>query len=580
MAADGGALDHPAPAGGRADRGLPRRLDMMREEAEDWLKTPLRAHSEFQRGFLETVAQDSSGLLWVSGWMHRDQPLEFPAVILDRQKYPAAVALTCFPREDLPSDAQGVIGALRADWRPSGPDSDIFLFFGEEMRFFQRAVKPLRLMDPRDAIEQFERVRAHCTGPLTAALQRLVASPENWLPDSARAAGFPAHAAVDRLMMLPGFGCLAEGWAMSPVKRVERLVLKCGARILHSDPLATYHRPRHDLREPFPACGGSVTDRAGFVTVFRGRIEPEDFVDPMLKVVFTDGTSSNHAVPVPAMRQIGHSAAPEEALVLYPSLPHEAFFPEFAVALGREAASRIGGCEPWRVQRGAARAIVFALPRDRSDLYLAFEEARDIAAGLADPPGFVFLAERGRARPDVLSLFLGVAEAAGGRAPCSLFLLDDADYAFHHLDTVLEAVGARRFLFVAPGVDLTEEGWRKGLAALSRPPAASSLSGDDVPEVLDVLEVEAAEGARAEADAFVWSAAALQAVLPRLPVFAGGRHGDNGLQDAGVPVVRHPECGQRSDGGRHFAALTRQVNEAIAALHRAGAGADGLRHER
>jgi hypothetical protein len=537
-----------------SDNDLARRLDLLHEEAEAWLHTPLRAHSEFQRGFLETVARDNSGLCWVSGWMQRDAPLEFAAVILDRHKFPAAVALTSYPRDDLPGEAHAVIGAIRTPWRPSGPDADAFLFFGEEMRFYQRAVKPLRLLDPRDAIEQFERVRAHCTGTLTPALQRLVASPDNWLPDSARAAGFPAHAAVDRLMMLPGFGCLAEGWAMSPVKRLQRLALKCGPRILHADPLATYFRPRHDLREAFPNCGGSVTDRAGFVAVFRGRIEPADFVDPLLKVVFSDGTSSNHAVTPAAMRQIGHSAMPEDVLSLFPSLLHETFFGDFARALRRDAAQRLGTCDAWTVRRVADRVVVVALPRDRSDVYLMFEEMRHLLARLPDPPGFVFLAERGTMRPDVLTMFQGVAEAAGDEAGCSLFFIDDADHALHLAGRALRAVGARRFLFVGSRVALSPEGWRRGieLLAAARPGGAVQILG------LEAGTVAASDPAAP--DCFVWTAEDFLAVLPHLPIYLGGRHMDGGLSAAGVEAIVHPGLGFRTDGGRSASPLMAAIN--------------------
>lgn len=543
-----GGAEIPLPPTDPIEDDLARRMGLMLDEATELAQMPLRALADFHRGFIETVARDDSGLCWVSGWLHKEAPLEFPAVILDRQKFPAAVALTSYPRDDLPDHAHAVIGTIRTDWRPSSAEAEIFLFFGEELRHWQRGLKPLRLMEPAAALEQFNAVRAICTGRLTGAIQKLVASPESWVPDSARAVGFAAHAAMDRLIMLPGFGCLAEGWAMSPAKRVERLAIKCGERVMHADPLATYFRARGDLRDAFPGCGGAVAERAGFVTVFRGRIRPEEFMEPILKVVYADGTSSNHPVGPQSMRQLGHSAAMEEVLLLYPSLRQEAFFADFARALRRDAAARIGGLTAWRSTPCPDRAVVLALPRGRSDLYLLLEEVRDLAARLPDPPGFVVLAERGTNRAELLTLFAGLVEAAGERSPCSLFFVDEIEQAFRLCGPALEAAGARRFLFLGPDIVLSAEGWARGLALLD------AMADGAPPQLLGI------EGGEDGADVLVWTADAFRAALPRLPVFLGGRHGDQGLAAAGFVPVMHPGMGLRSDGGRGISALTRAIN--------------------
>ncbi len=541
---------------------LLRHLDHLRSESTRLLDTPLQARGEFHQGFIEMAAPDETGLAWISGWMPRSLPLEFAAVLLDRRKIPAAVALTAYPREDLPPDAHAVVGVLRADWQPSGPDAELFLFFGEGLRLHLRGVTPLQVVGPPDAIRHFEGVRAKCTGALTASLMRLITSAESWVPETGNAAGFPSFAAVDRLLVLPGFGCIAGGWAMSPVKQVARFALRCGGRVLHADPSATYRRPRPDLLESFPGCGGGMTDGAGFVAVFRGPIIAAEFVDPILKVVFADGTSTNHAVPAPVLGRIGHSAM-DEVLGLLPSLPYEAFFPEFALAMGRDVAARLGTVDPWRVAP-TPHAVVVALPRDRSDLFLVLEEIRHLAGGLPAAAGFVFLAERGAARADALALFVGLSEGLGLGVPMSLFLVDDVEQALHLAGDALAAVGADRFLFVGTGVVLSAEGWRAALAAL-----AAVGPDDPGPRVLRVTSDAVASPRREEdpADVFAWSAERFRAVLPDLPTFLGGRHGDNGFRAAGAVRMGPADdgiAGERTGGGRTGSVLAGRVNAAIA----------------
>lgn len=555
------------------DDDLIRHLDRLQAEATRRLDVPLQTRGEFQQGWLEMAAPDGSGLTWISGWMPRNQPLEFAAVLLDRRKIPAAVALTSYPRDDLPPDAHAVVGVLRADWQPSGPDADVVLFYGEGLRLHVRGVTPLQVVDPQDAIRHFEGVRGRCTGALTPALMGLITSAESWVPDTGNAAGFPSFAAVDRLLVLPGFGCLAEGWAMSPVKQVARFSLRCGGRVLHADPGATYRRPRPDLLAAFPSCGGGMTEGVGFVAVFRGPIITAEFVDPVLKVVFADGTSTNHAVPAQVLGRIGHSAM-DEVLALLPSLPYEAFFPDFAAAMARDVAARLGTVEPWRVAP-TPRAVVVSLPRDRSDLFLAFEEIRHIAVQHAPSAGFVFLAERGAARADALALFVGLSEGMQLGVPMSLFFVEDADQALHLAGDALAAVAAERFLFIGPGVVLSAAGWAAALAALDA--VAPEDPGPRVLRVSTGSVVAPRRDAQGDAvDVFAWSTARFREVLPALPIFLGGRFGDNGFRAVGAAGTWQDGAGiagERTSGGRTTSVLAGRVNAAVAAQRMRAAAA-------
>ena len=510
---------------------------------------PLQPVAANLRGFIETVAVDSSGVVWVCGWLAKDQPLEFPAILFDGRKHAAAVSLTSFPRADLPVQAHAVFGAILTDWRPGPGELELYLFFGEDLAFFQRGLKPVRVLETRAALEQFEQIRATCDRATALPLQRMITSAESWLPDTARAGG-NAQASVDRILLLGGFGCLVEGWALSPTKRIESFALRFGDVVLRSEPLATYHKARPDLAVTFPDFG-PLLERAGFVAAFRGVIDIDDISEPILKLVFTDGTSANQVVPAGAMRRIGHSVAPEAALALFPSLRHERFFGDFARALQRDARARLGSCEPWRLAP-AERVVVLAVPADRSDAFLLAEQLRQ--AGLANV-GLVLLAERGGIRPEILAIFAGLEASLG--LPCSLLFVEDIRYAFYLLAEALRAVGARRFVFLGQGVFLAPEGWRTALAA---------LAGGD--EGLHVF-VLAAEGQApaSMSDCFAWTAAGFAALLPQVPMVLGGQPDDHGLGRAGAAARRHPVAGWRLGEVTVGSVLTGWVNQVLEAGH-------------
>jgi len=535
-------------------------LERLLGEAEERLQAPLRPLSENHQGYLETVAIDPAGNIWISGWIKKGQPLEFAAVLVDRQKFPAAVVLTSYDRPDLPDDAHALFGVILTSWRPASTNADIFVFFGEDMRFYLRSVKPLRVVDPKAAMELFEGVRIFCDGTHTSALQRMLTSAENWLPDTARVAGFPVQASVDDVLVVPGFGCFAQGWIISPVKRIHRLALKLGSVLLHAPPEAIRQVSRDDLRPAFPHWE-HLAPQAGFVAMLRGDLPADEVVDPLLKVVFTDGSSVNFTIETKALRRIGHSAPIDSILDLYPSLPFEPAFADFAAALSREAVATLRGCNPVRVAP-ASRAAVFVLPSDRSDLYLLFEEVLNASRQHDDPPGFVFIGRRDRNFAEAAALFHDL-EAAGVRG-CSLFLADDPDYAFYELPGVLNAVAAERFLFAAAGVFLTPDGWSAALRALQRPGGLLHILAD----CQNGVAVGRPDSA---AQCFVWSASAFAAWLRQAPIFVGGFHGDNLLLRSGARLVVHGNA-RRSIGQDDTAdRLVARVNAQIAAAH-GGAG--------
>jgi hypothetical protein len=261
-------------------------LQDLRGDAAFLAEQGLRPVPGGMQGYIETIAVDSTGQVWIIGWMRRGHMTEFPAVISDQRKIPAAMAVLTYSRPDLPPDACGIMGLLVSDWQPVGSTSELHVFFGEGGRFHLRCRVPVRLITALELVAEYESVRTRCLGEgQTASLQRLLTSLENWLPSRPGGYDYAAETAIERVLLVPGLGCLAEGWVVSPIKRVEGLRLRIGGAVMSAQPDSTYWKPRPDLLGAFPG-SEAVVARAGFVALFTGEGEPEDFADPILKIIF------------------------------------------------------------------------------------------------------------------------------------------------------------------------------------------------------------------------------------------------------------------------------------------------------
>lgn len=561
VAAKIASLPKAAPPLDNAD--IEMMLDVLRRQAAPLAQTALRPVPEGLRGYIETLVIDPSGTVWFIGWMRQGHPPEFGAVIADTGKHAAAAAIMSFAREDLPSDARGVLGILATEWRPGPATKAFHLFFGPGGRFHLSAHTPLRIIGFKELLGDYANMRERCVGDRhTEALQRMLAALEIWLPGRATGQRYGTECSLDRILLVPGLGCLAEGWIMSPMKRVEGLRMRVGASVMAARPESLFWKPRPDLATAFPR-SEPMTRRAGFVAMFAGVGDTSDLADPVLKIMFEGGVSANWDIAAKVFRRLGHSATIEDALTFFPALQDEPFFARFArsaIAIQQDAPARLVTLRSSLPQTGLANgraeaAIVAVLPDDRCDMFLLFEEmAQRIRLGGA-VPRMVFLASAGAQRSDALWLFREFEETM--RTPCSLMLVDEAEHALRLLPELLRETATARFVFLAPGMFLTESGWAEADRALA--PGRDDLvlfgmkSDESVPS-----DEEASLGARS----FAWSAAAFSAWSHGTPAFFGGFHRDNGLRHADPRHEVRPgavRCTRRAAPTR----LCLAVNEAV-----------------
>lgn len=215
-----GALKPPERQLGRGERLLAR-LAELRVGAEALAARPLRPHSDHDVGQIDGVYPGTDGQVWLVGWMKRGVETEAPAVVVDRRKFPAGLALLRYERPDLPTSAVGIIGLMDTNWPPAPAMKDGFVFLGRQGTHHLRIGAHTRILRGDAFLAAFAQVQSVAPGGPAEAFAAILHSGANWLPGNAAATGLAAESGVDRLLMLPGFGCFAEGWAVSPAKRVE-----------------------------------------------------------------------------------------------------------------------------------------------------------------------------------------------------------------------------------------------------------------------------------------------------------------------------------------------------------------------
>lgn len=438
---------------GRGDRLLAR-LAALRGQAEALREHPLRPLSNHDVGQIDAIYPASESQVWLVGWMKRGVEPDFPAAVVDRQKHPAGMAVLTYERQDLPTSAVGFIGVMDTGWSPPATMKEGFVYLGRQGQFHLRHGPQTRLLRAEAFLAAFAQAQT-VAGGHAEAMAAILHSGSNWLPGNAAATGFASEGGIDRLLMLPGFGCLAEGWAVSPARRIETFQMRIGDCILVADEATTCFRPRPDLQAVFAGVA-SVVGRAGFSAVLRGALPLDAGGAPLLRIVHDDGSMAVQRVEPKTLRLLDPVADGEEVLRLFPALRHEPFYPDFLRSVGRLQAARFG--EPLVLALSPAdRALVIRLPGDLSNLNLCFDRLALHAAALAPDIGIVLVADQGRARGEAMLRFQELKRVTG--APLSLFSVLHEDDALAELPWILSRLGAERFVHVGRGIVPTAAGW-------------------------------------------------------------------------------------------------------------------------
>ncbi len=151
-----------------------------------------------------------------------------------------------------------------------------------------------------------------------------------------------------------------------------------------------------------------------------------------------------------------------------------------------------------------------------------------------DAVGVVLITDQGAIRSDALSLRASLV-AEGGIA-CSLVSAHRPAQALYALDGILKAIGCERFVFLGPGILLTDFGWTAAFEYLETPEHLGCFFGVTDPAADSTEKQESMDSAAA----FGWTREALSTWLESAPAILGGFAGDNGL--ARESFTQHPDA--------------------------------------
>lgn len=495
------------------------RLQDVKASSQSMLARSFRAFDENRQGFIEQAAVDQSGNIWAIGWMQRGHPFEFPAVIVDGQKFAAGVVTVSFNREDLPDTAVGIIAVIATDWRPSA-HSEATLYFGTSPMFHLSALKPLPVVRMENIVGMFEQIKPRCTGLPVRYISRLLTSRNSWAISDLSKLGFPLDLYVDAMLVLPNFGCFAQGWILSPVKDVAKLRIKMGTVVLVGDEESLITKARPDLLSVSP---GNVygCERAGFVATFRGEVTSDELHDALLQVEFRDGTAATIALNPKLIRVVNTSADVESVRAFYPAIQYESYFSEFAKALRALEKTACGRVTSFQTS-ASDTVLVLTLPSERPDILLNLELLTERLDSLPDNLGLAIIAPRNQCRDQITQRVAKMSSLRPGRI--SLYFVDDTAYAFYALEKILAGLGASRFAFVGAGVHLGPAGWNLLTDRLDQ-------SGDRLEffHVSGSMDPAAIDYDNPSAVSFLWNYFDFSEYLFKTPGYVGGIHRDNGL---------------------------------------------------
>ncbi|CAH1661280.1 conserved hypothetical protein [Hyphomicrobiales bacterium] len=495
-------------------------LMRLRGEAEPLCRIPFRPLPGAERGFIEAICPLSDDLVIISGWAMEGEPLNFCGVIVDGQKYPAGLFVATYPRDDLPDGALAFFGVASTRWRPSAATGDFFLYRGFENPVFLRSVKPLHALSEKDALTRLHELRAQSDDRRLRQIERLIELSGNWVPSGKSIAQGGIALSIDRAIVLEDFGVFVEGWLLSPYKRIEDVILKLGDNLLHLDGSSRYSKPRPDLQAAFPRMD-DLFDQAGFVGIFRGQVSDGDIFNPMLKIVFADGSSVVQVLDASIFRSCLDSRPLAQVAMLYPSLPVEPFFDQFVAAFRRQVLTLSRRADNLIVQK-VPRLVAVVLPKEPSDVLLVLEELADEMSNMASDVGVALITGPAHDRPRVLGLANDLRVKL--RRPVSLFRVANTNFALYSLTGILQQLECDWFTFVGPDILPTTWGWSCIESAHVEEDRTLQFFASE-----DALEGHPLEGA--SVDCFAWSTQAFREWMLGAPAFLNGTYEDNGLAE-------------------------------------------------
>jgi hypothetical protein len=261
-----------------------------------------------------------------------------------------------------------------SDWRPHA-GSELAICFGPGGKSHLRGVAGLKRVTKTAFAAHIKTAAGQAAAGVTPSnhwseLIDLLNGPQSWLPVPGGRTDI--QVALDRLLILPGFGCFVAGWALSALQEVRGFALKIGKTELRMDESSLYFRPRPDLNN-LASHSTALINRAGFCCFFSGDAGTELAGEVLLKLLLERSTTVVQVRPEQLLR-LGRSAPFDALLQLYPAIETESFFPALVKFSRDDLQGAPAGLTIFKITRSRS-AMIFALSEDRHDCLLALRRS-------------------------------------------------------------------------------------------------------------------------------------------------------------------------------------------------------------
>ncbi len=462
------------------------RLAELRQHAAPMARCPLRPDEAARVGYIEvlcTVDQNEQ-LTWFIGWTTLAALADHALVIVDRTKWLGGLIVATYPRDDLQA-AVGVVGVIHSDWRAFS-DSQPVIYLDGEHKTHLMGIPEIKRVPKREIIEHIKVLQDRYPARAWSDFLKLLHGRSSWevAPGSARG----VRAAVDRVLIVPGLGCFASGWVLSPLQTVAGLSLKIGDVVLSQEPSSVSFFSRPDIGQAYPDAKHLAT-QAGFRAFFWGAVDVSSMDAPLLKVILQRDASVHTIDPV-CVRRLGHSESIESLTDIYPAIETASFLPHVVRAVRDDYRARARHVQVIRRARGE-RAVVVCLGSNRADALLSVDTLRDQALRyLPSDACLVIIADSVHSQSGLLDLMAAWDETLLAR--CALVLMSEPMGALEVLHDVLLLCQSSRFLFVGVDHGLTASGWQTAHDLLMDVSDSLTFLGLEDP---DSLATQASDGA-------------------------------------------------------------------------------------
>lgn len=358
------------------------------------LGRPLRADPRKQVGVIEFLVPLSANRLFIGGWMNKNLPSLCAMAVLGRDgKRSAALAATFGPRSDLPEHAHGFCGVLQLgdDLSAETINAGAPLLFAGRAQSWLAPIPGLRHPDIDSALRETEGWLNRPDNAHARALKSLLRETLPWNSGAQGVAQTGIKAAVDRVVVAPGFGLFATGWLLHPMSRIVNVQARIGNdTILTLDPTMLCISPRKDLDSVFPEYADR-TAHAGFSLLLRGDAKP-DYLDRwVMRFEFSDGSTFLQEIRAESVRKFDNDCHLNPISEIMPGFEWSPWIEEFVWAAQCHAKKVSAESHYWQTKTHAPRALVVALPTAKGHQRVALHALEQLVTEL-QPAGCAVIA--------------------------------------------------------------------------------------------------------------------------------------------------------------------------------------------